>query len=364
MNSTKITLFFGMLLLGVCTLTAQDLEFPDLDASPMDAANFPRSAAFNNYLDEDQQKDLKIKVLYCRPKKKDRVIFGGLVPYGEDWRLGANEATEVRFYSPVEIGGTFVPAGTYTMFAEVHPNHWIIKISKQRHIGGSANRDASQDIVRAVAHVTHTATTRESFAIGFKELGDNKCKMIFEWDQTRAMLPIGLNPAYMPNDDASPMDLAQYPSMSRFHNFLKEEELEANQPKVRVVYSRPQKKSRKIFGELIKYGEPWRLGANETTEITFFDDVKIGGKDVKAGTYGLMAKVNENAWDFVVHKNIPSWGPANHDDEKNVASLSVPVTSAPSEVEALSMVFEKADGNTVNLVVAWDKTMVKLPIEL
>ena len=70
---------------------------------------------------------------------------------------------------------------------------------------------------------------------------------------------------------------------------MKKEELEANVPKVRVTYARPQKKGRKIFGELLKYGERWRLGANETTEITFFNDVTINGTKVRKGKYGIFA---------------------------------------------------------------------------
>ncbi len=163
--------------------------------------------------------------------------------------------------------------------------------------------------------------------------------------------------------DVSPMDLVQYPGMSRFRNFIdNEEELAAATPKMRVVHSRPQVKGRTIFGELVKYGEPWRLGANETTTITFFDDVMIGGREVKKGTYGLMAVVNENEWEFVFHKNVASWGTANHNDEHNVASAMASVSTHPETIEALSMAFEKQDDNSVHLLVAWDNTLARLPI--
>ena len=133
---------------------------------------------------------------------------------------------------------------------------------------------------------------------------------------------------------------------------------------MRVVYSRPQKNDRIIFGELIKYGEPWRLGANETTTITFYEDVMVGGTEVKKGTYGLMAIVGQEEWEFVIHKNVVSWGTANHNDADNLASVKASVTAHSETMEALTMAFEKQDEKNIHLVVAWDKTMVRLPITL
>lgn len=361
-NQTFLLVVFTVLSLGM--LQAQDLKFSDLDKSPMDAAHYPRTSAFNNYMKADQKKPRQIKVLYCRPYKKDRVVFGKLVPYGKEWRLGANEATEVTFAVPVEIGGKFINRGTYTMFADVHPNYWVIKISKERFIGGNSNRDVTQDIVAAKAPVTNVADSREQFTIGFQKVNDGNCNMVFAWDRTQATLPINLNPTFLAGEDKSPMDLAQYPSRSRLRNFLKKEELAENEPQVRVVYARPQKRGRKIFGELLKYGELWRLGANETTEITFFNDVTINGKAIKKGTYGIMATVHKDKWDVVIHKNIPSWGVANHDESKNVVSLTVPTEKTPKDLEALSVTYEKKGGNELHLIIGWEKTMVRVPIML
>lgn len=364
MNLKKCLLFFGLSLIFSAMTFAQDIEFRSMDASPMDAASYPRTAAFNNYMPDDQKKSLQIKVLYSRPKKKGRVIFGELVPYGKEWRLGANEATEVTFYQPVEIGGKYISQGTYTMFAEVYPNQWILKISTERYIAGTSNRDIEKDIVAVTLPTINLPDSRESLTIGFQRVDDDNCNMIFEWDRTRTLLPISFNPMYMASDDASPTDLAQYPWNSRTRNFLKEEDKADAMPKVRVIYSRPQKKNRKIFGELVKYGENWRLGANETTEITFFDEVTIGGKKVRPGTYGMFAKVNEDKWEVVVHSNIPSWGVFNHDDEKNVASVSVPVQSTGKSVESLTIQFKKQSDSELHMILAWENSMVAVPIML
>lgn len=359
------TLFLFAFVLGLTSLlTAQELKFNDLDASPMDMAHYPRRSAYKNYLSgDDADRTQKIKVLYCRPQVKGRTIFGDLVKYGEDWRLGANEATEVTFFQAVEIGNTYVPSGTYTLFAEPSANEWIIKLSTERFIAGTSNRDTDQDIAHVTVPVTSVANSREFFTIGFQKIDDGMVHMLFEWDKTRAALPINLNPPSLDGENASPMDLIQSPARSRLRNFIEtEEELAANEPEVRVVYSRPQMKGRKIFGELLPYGEAWRLGANETTEITFFKKVMIGGEEIEPGRYGLFAVVNTDKWTFVIHEDPQTWGVANHDDELNVVSVEVPTEAAPETMEALSMTFLQKEDSPLELVVAWENTMARLPI--
>ncbi|MTB49998.1 DUF2911 domain-containing protein [Lewinella sp. W8] len=363
MKTNSFLCLLLLALLALCDLQAQAVEFGGLDASPMDAAHYPRRAAYQNYLDaDDPDRTQKIKVLYSRPNKKDRDVFGGLEPYGQDWRLGANEATEVTFFQAVEIGNVTIPAGVYTMFAQIYPQHWVIKISEQRFIAGAANRDVAKDIVAVTVPTEMVGKVREAFTIGFQEINDNNVNMVFEWDRTRAELPINLSPPQMAGADASPMDLIAYPPMSRLMNFVEEDEMEANAPQVRVVYSRPQMNGREIFGGLLKFGEVWRLGANETTIITFFKDVTIGGKDIRAGNYGLFAKVNEDNWEFILHRNVQSWGNANHDDKDNIVTVKAPTAKAPKTLEALSMTFVKTGDNTVDLAVGWEDTMARLPI--
>ena len=372
MKFKYIILIITLAFLGMQNANAQDakakeLKFAEMDKSPMDAAHYPRRAAFQNYLsDNDPDRGLKIKVLYCRPSKKERDVFGGLEKWGTDWRLGANEATEVTFYQAVEIGGVHVDAGTYTMFAQIYPSNWILKISTERFIAGVSNRDLTQDIVAVSIPTEKMSKAREEFTIGFQKVDDGNVNMIFEWDQTKAELPINLNAASLANGpDTSPMDLVQYPSSSRFRNFQKPEDLDKAVAKVRVVYSRPQMKGRKIFGELLKYGEMWRVGANETSEITFFEDVTINGKKVKKGKYGLFANlISADEWEFIIHTNLPSWGNANHDEKTNVVTVKVKTAKTPKTLEALSMLLVENGTNQVDLVVGWENTMARLPIML
>jgi len=359
-----LSVFF--LFMGFMLTAQQDtLKWPSLDVSPMDRATYPRTAAFGNYLDEDDpNKQPKIKVYYSRPYKKDRVIFGDLVKYGEDWRLGANEGTEVTFYQNVELEGVVIPRGQYRLYAEVNQDKWDIVVSSHTNTAGMRNMDKTKELGRFKAMTSKTDNVREQFTIGFQKIDEGNVHMLFEWDNVRATLPINLNAASLAGKDASPMDMAFYPPRSRFLNFVKAEELEANQPKIRVVYARPQMKERKIFGELLPYGEMWRLGANETTRITFYSPVMIGDKELRPGTYGLFAMVNPNSWDIIIHTNVDSWGPANHDEETNMHKITIPTGKTKVTVEALSVVFDKISDNHVDVVFGWENTLARLPVKI
>jgi len=222
--------------------------------------------------------------------------------------------------------------------------------------------DKSKELGRFKAMTSATSSTREQFTIGFQKVDEGNVNMVMEWDDTRATLPINLNPPNMAGEDVSPMDMVSYPNRSRFQNFLKPEEVEANKPKIRVVYSRPQMKERKIFGELVKYGEMWRVGANQTTTITFYEDVMIGDGELAAGTYGLFAKVHEDAMEFIIHSNTNSWGHANHDEEKNLIVLKVNTESVADPIEALTIMFDEKSASQVDMIVGWENTMARLPV--
>jgi len=161
-----------------------------------------------------------------------------------------------------------------------------------------------------------------------------------------------------PATDKSPLDICYYPAN---YPMLKIQDKTSDAPAARIVYSRPAKEGRQVFGNLVEYGKVWRLGANEATEIEFYKNVKIGGKAVPKGRYTLYAIVNENSWTFILNKDTDSWGAFKYDSKKDVARVDVPVQKLTAPVETLSMLFEKeADG--CKLVVAWDTVKVALPL--
>jgi hypothetical protein len=163
-----------------------------------------------------------------------------------------------------------------------------------------------------------------------------------------------------PTLDKSPMDMAYYPSN---YPVLKIQD-KATEPLIaRVIYSRPQKNNRIVFGELVEFNKVWRLGANEATEIEFYRDVKIGGKKLVKGKYTLYALVNQNEWTIIFNKETDTWGAFKYDEKKDVLRVNVPAQQVTDPLDAFTMYFEKS-ANGINLNIAWDTVQVSLPIML
>jgi hypothetical protein len=164
----------------------------------------------------------------------------------------------------------------------------------------------------------------------------------------------------LPAIDKSPMDISYYPVD---YPLLKIKDQAKEPLAVRVVYSRPKKEGRTVFGTLVEYGKVWRLGANEATEIEFYKQVYIGGKKIAKGRYTLYAIPNETTWTFILNKETETWGSFKYNAARDVVRTNVPVQKITETVESLAMTFEKA-GNTINLVVAWENVKTALPITL
>jgi hypothetical protein len=157
--------------------------------------------------------------------------------------------------------------------------------------------------------------------------------------------------------DISPMDMSYfpvgYPQRKMTHDIT-------TPPVMRVIYSRPHKQGRVIFGTLQKYGEPWRLGANEATEIQFFQNVLIQGKKINPGRYIIYCIPYENKWTIVLNNDIDTWG-LKIDSSKDLMKFDTPIKKTPIVFEYFTMVFQPT-GNGAELVMAWDDTEARLPI--
>ncbi|MGC2194646.1 MAG: DUF2911 domain-containing protein [Terriglobales bacterium] len=129
-----------------------------------------------------------IKVDYSSPRAKGRKIFGELVPYGQVWRTGANEATTFVTDTNLTIGGKDVPAGNYTMFTVPNQDKWALIISKKTGEWGIPYPEG-QDLMRADMSVSKTAAPVENFTISFHEMGTG-CHMFVDWENTRATVEI------------------------------------------------------------------------------------------------------------------------------------------------------------------------------
>ncbi|MCC6412546.1 MAG: DUF2911 domain-containing protein [Saprospiraceae bacterium] len=134
--------------------------------------------------------------------------------------------------------------------------------------------------------------------------------------------------------------------------------------KVDVEYSRPSAKGRKIFGELVPFGEMWRTGANASTKVTFGDDVKIGGTTVTKGTYALYVTPNMKDWSVIFYKNTSFWGvPGKDFNEADVAAkVTVPVTTLAENVESFTINVDNLRNSSFDLVIEWEKSRVSVPV--
>jgi hypothetical protein len=157
--------------------------------------------------------------------------------------------------------------------------------------------------------------------------------------------------------DISPMDMSYFPvdysKRKMAHDIT-------SPPIIRVIYSRPHRQGRVIFGDLLKYGERWRLGANEATEIEFFQNVSIQGKKVNAGRYIIYAIPYEEKWTMVLNNDLYTWG-LQIDSTKDFMQFDIPTKKAPVNFEYFTMIFQPIPKGA-ELVMAWDKTEARLPI--
>lgn len=158
--------------------------------------------------------------------------------------------------------------------------------------------------------------------------------------------------------DASPVDIVYFPSRS-----IKFKKTDTPSSSIKVIYSRPAAKGRVIFGDLIKYGEVWRVGANENTEIKFYKPATINGVAVPAGSYSLFAIPEKDKWTIIINKELDMWGAYAYDESKDLVKITVPVKTVTTPIELLSIAFTSKDGIT-NLVIGWDKTTVEVPITI
>ncbi|WP_194850838.1 DUF2911 domain-containing protein [Nonlabens antarcticus] len=138
-------------------LTAQSLGFSNLDKSPLDVVM---------YRDADQS--AVARIIYSRPSKNDRIIFGDLVPYNQVWRTGANEATEVTFYKDVMIEDQKVFAGTYSIYTVPGEEEWTFILNSDTTQSGMDYTE-SHTVFKTAMDVFPAPQTIESFSINFSE---------------------------------------------------------------------------------------------------------------------------------------------------------------------------------------------------
>ena len=164
----------------------------------------------------------------------------------------------------------------------------------------------------------------------------------------------------VPALDQSGMDMSYYPPN---YPILKIQDKVTEPLTVRVVYSRPQRSGRTVFGQLVEYDQVWRMGANEATEIEFFRNVIFGGKPVPKGKYTLYSIPGTSKWTVILNKETDTWGSFIYDQKKDFVRIEVLPEKAPDTIDYFSLFFEKSEPG-FNMIAEWENTMITVPISI
>ncbi|RYY55219.1 MAG: DUF2911 domain-containing protein [Chitinophagaceae bacterium] len=159
--------------------------------------------------------------------------------------------------------------------------------------------------------------------------------------------------------DVSPMDMAyfpvDYPKLKMANHSLAA-------PVARVIYSRPHLGGRRLFPDILRHGEPWRLGANEATELDLYREVSILGKKVKAARYNLYCIPQPGRWTVVLNSNVDTWG-LKQDSTLDLYRFDIPISTGHPVQEYFTMEFATTTTGC-ELGIAWDDVIGKLPLSL
>jgi Protein of unknown function (DUF2911) len=170
----------------VALLTLMILAFATLASAQQDKSKRPSPSASASCKFADGK---AIQTDYSSPRMKNRKIYGGLVPYGEVWRTGANEATTFVVDTDVTIGGTTVPTGSYTLFTVPNQDKWALIISKKSGEWGTPYPGADNDFARVDMKISKLSSPVENFTISYDSAG-SMCTMHLDWETTRASVEI------------------------------------------------------------------------------------------------------------------------------------------------------------------------------
>lgn len=132
---------------------------------------------------------------------------------------------------------------------------------------------------------------------------------------------------------------------------------------IMIDYSRPSAKNRVVFGDVVPFGKVWRTGANSATKITFGDDVKVEGTEVKAGTYAIYTIPNKESWEIMLYKDLTLGGNvADYKMENEVVRFKVKTIALSNKVETFTMGVADITATSANIELMWENTKVMFAV--
>jgi hypothetical protein len=132
---------------------------------------------------------------------------------------------------------------------------------------------------------------------------------------------------------------------------------------IKITYGKPSKNGRAIFGQLVPYGQVWRAGANEATEMTITQDIKVDGHDLKAGTYSVFIIPEKDKWTIIFNADLGLWGAYNYNPKLDILRVEVPVSPVTDVVYEQFTISIDQKNEKADVVMAWDQTKTIIPIQ-
>ncbi len=168
-----------------------------------------------------------VTITYSRPSMKGRQVFGGLVPYGEIWRTGANGSTILSTTGALVINDQKLPAGDYAVFTVPNDGAWVVMFNKNTKLWGATGYKPEEDVLTIKA-ATREVPMTESFTMGFENLGQDRAELVFRWEKQEAFVSIvaDANDQSMANIKAALADpKADYSTYYKAARFYKDRDL-------------------------------------------------------------------------------------------------------------------------------------------
>ena len=131
---------------------------------------------------------------------------------------------------------------------------------------------------------------------------------------------------------------------------------------IEIIYSRPNTKGRKVYGDLVPYNKLWRTGANAATKITFTDAVEAGGKKIDTGTYVLYTIPGFDMWEIILNKGVSNWGIDGYKEGQDVIRFKTVPQKMRTNYETFTMEFANIKPESCDLQIMWEKTVVTIPV--
>jgi len=339
MRSFRLPLVAALFLLAAAALPAQH---------PRKSPHETVSAVFGSY-----DTGNRISITYGRPYTADpktgqpRKIWGGLVPWNEPWRLGADEATTMTLLRPFVFGETPVPAGAYTLYlipSDTGPS--MLAISRSVGQWGIP-LDSDHDFARIPLKKGLLGAPVDQLTLGFENATSSGATLTIKWETTVFSLPISSPGAALEFPQASPTaDLRQRIGLTDFE----------------VVYSRPSSKGRVMLGGNNPYGTVWRTGANSATRFSTSTPVMVEGSKLDTGTYELFTIPGKDSWTLIFQKNQGQWGAYAYDPHNDILRVTATPVAVADPLETFTIEFGDIRNESATLNLAWEHTRV--PIRL